>query len=77
MPNSKPESARMKTCPHGHPWTEANTKYAKRPDGRTFKQCRACHTGRIRLRYRNDDAFREREKARTLARYYAAREQRA
>jgi len=25
----------------------------------------------MRLRYRNDDAFREREKARNLARYYA------
>jgi len=61
----------MKTCPHGHLWTEENTKYAKRPDGHTFKRCRACHAGRMRLRYRNDDAFREREKARNLARYYA------
>lgn len=60
----------VKLCSRNHPYTEANTRwYAHSVTGKTYRTCRACHALRSRLRYRNDAAHREKEKARCLSRY--------
>jgi hypothetical protein len=33
-------------CPHGHEYTEQNTRVVVRSNGRTERQCRACARGR-------------------------------
>jgi hypothetical protein len=35
---------RTKThCPKGHPYDEANTRWCRRGNGKTFRMCKACH----------------------------------
>jgi hypothetical protein len=51
----------MNTCRHGHPWTAASTQWITTAAKR-YRQCKTCHAKRQRLKYRNDDAYREREK---------------
>ena len=59
-------------CIHGHLYTEANTRWiVKKRGDKTYhaKQCKTCHRNRTTLKYRNDEEFRERQKARTRALY--------
>jgi hypothetical protein len=37
-------------CPQGHDYSPENTRTEHRPDGRTFRHCRACHRERARAR---------------------------
>ena len=30
-------------CPHGHEYTDENTRYSKQKDGRLFRHCRTCN----------------------------------
>jgi hypothetical protein len=62
---------RIASCRAGHLWSTQNTRWHKRADGRSYRQCRQCAARRGRLRYRNDDAWREKEKARCLGFYYS------
>jgi len=57
-------------CRHGHLYTEANTRWYTNA-GKPYRQCRTCASNRMRLKYRNDEAYREKQKHRCLARYYA------
>lgn len=60
-------------CPRNHPQTEFNRQaYRHSKSGKPYTRCRLCVALRTRLKYRNDEAFREKEKARTLANYHAA-----
>lgn len=36
-------NARKKTCNQGHAFDEDNTSIMRRPDGRTYRRCNACH----------------------------------
>lgn len=56
-------------CPQRHEFTEANTRWITAATGRRYRQCRACHNDRARLKYRHDDAWREKEKQRTRDNY--------
>lgn len=64
-------------CKQGHPWTEKNSYYFTDRDGIVRRRCRICNSARqnkvARLRYRNDDAWRKEQKAKSLAYYYAVR----
>lgn len=57
-------------CKRGHPWDEANTRWIEAPGGKPYRQCRSCARLLKRRRYRHDEAWREREKARCLAYYH-------
>ncbi len=57
---------RLDRCSNGHPWNAANTRWI----GPNHRQCRACACDRQNSRYRNDPAFRQTEKSRSLRRYY-------
>ena len=58
-------------CKRGHPRDKAVTRWQVHENGRAYRACRACQRLCARLRYRNDDNYREKEKQRTLANYYA------
>ena len=60
-------------CPHGHLFTPSNTRWYMN-DGKPYRQCRACASSRMRLKYRDDEAYREKKKNSGLARYYARRD---
>lgn len=59
-------------CKRNHRQTDANVIVVARA-GKTYKTCRLCHALRQKLKYRNDAAYREAEKSRSLQRYYSAR----
>jgi hypothetical protein len=58
-------------CPRNHFYTPATEKWYTHSNGKRYRTCAACAALRARLRYRHDVAFRESEKARSLARYHA------
>ena len=68
----------IRHCIHGHPWDEANTRWISKtsPKGKKyhFRQCRTCARNRQRKKYRDNDQFREAEKARNKANYERGRD---
>ena len=58
-------------CPRNHLYTPATEKWYTHSNGKVYRTCGTCHALRARLKYRHDEAHREREKARGLARYHA------
>lgn len=61
----------LKHCRRGHAQTEANRQpYCQSSNGHQYYRCRACHSLRLKLKYRNDAEHREKEKRRNLDRYY-------
>ena len=46
--NGRHANARKTRCPAGHEYTPANTYWARRGNGKTFRQCRACRRNRKR-----------------------------
>jgi hypothetical protein len=73
MFGGRPRSSR---CKNGHPWTAENSRMYEhsRFPGRLYRQCRICARERERRRYRCDDAYRERSKAKALAWYHRHKE---
>jgi hypothetical protein len=59
-------------CPRNHLYTPQTEKWYTHSNGKRYRTCGACAAMRARLRYRHDAAFREREKQRGIARYWAA-----
>ena len=51
-------------CPHGHLFTASNTYWATNGGRKPYRQCKACRAHFRRLKYRRDEAFRERERYR-------------
>ena len=62
-------------CKRGHPRTPWNIRWNIRSDGRRYSICKPCQCFRHKLKYRKDDAFREREKQRTRENYHRRKEQ--
>lgn len=61
----------MRRCRRGHLQIEANrSPYRQSASGIQYYRCRLCLSARVRLKYRNDEAYREREKRRCLDIYY-------
>lgn len=63
-------------CKNGHPWTEANTRtYVDRfGTHRICTICRSDYTNKkLTLKYRNDPAWREAQKAKSRLRYHTVK----
>jgi len=60
-------------CKRGHSFDEVNTRWYT-CKGHRYRHCRKCQAIASRLRYRNNDGFRESKKQKELARYYAGRQ---
>lgn len=55
----------IKFCKRGHAYTLKNTRwYTHSANGKSYRTCRRCISMRVRLKYRHDDAWREKEKLR-------------
>ena len=61
-------------CCRGHRFNETNAKWIRHANGKYYAQCRICNSLRMKLRYRHDENFRNRERQRSLARYYEKKE---
>lgn len=65
---------RSLTCKAGHPWTPETTRTSVDRYGSTHRICAICRNAytnaKLTLRYRNDPAFREAQKASARARYH-------
>ena len=62
-------------CRRGHPWTDANTRWlVSSLTGKPFRQCKLCKRIKEKLRYRHDEAFRNKQKAKALDRSYRRKE---
>lgn len=55
---------------HVHQMTEENTIWVIGPKGKRYARCRICLNNSNKLRYRNNEAHREKVKADNLERYY-------
>jgi hypothetical protein len=56
--------ANIKThCIRGHRWTEKNTKLSLHiSNGKYYRVCRRCNADRMKLKYRTDDDYRQKQK---------------
>lgn len=63
------------TCRRGHPQNPTNTRVRKHKGRSDTRVCRVCATILANLRYRKNDEWRERIKAKNLNRYHAQKEQ--
>ena len=60
----------MNRCKRGHPWDEKNTRLIAAPNGRgPYRQCKACHLMREKLKYRNDPDYQAKAKQRAKDNY--------
>ena len=61
----------MKRCPSNHLQVEPDIYWVTHANGRRYRRCKICHATRMRLKYRNDDEWREKQKAKARGSYYA------
>jgi hypothetical protein len=61
----------IQKCKYGHVYNVENTHWYKNKNGKMYKQCRKCHAKQEKLRYRNNEEYRERSKVQAKNRYYA------
>jgi hypothetical protein len=65
-------------CTHGHLYTDQNTRRVIKvgPRGQRYqaRQCKTCARLKANLKYRTDEEFRDKQKARGRARYEKRRD---
>ena len=50
-------------CLRGHEYIKENTRWSIGNSGKPQRSCKQCNSIRVKLKYKNDKAFREKKKA--------------